>query len=60
MGVPPSSIRARSTYRTPGEPTLGSGRGGPSAVGENWLLPGGDEAMAERLPDKCTLRLADN
>ena len=33
-------------------------RGGePGAVGENWLLPGGDEARAERLPDKCTIRL---
>lgn len=32
--------------------------GGESgAVGENWLLLGGDEALAERLPDKCTLRL---
>lgn len=32
--------------------------GEPGAVGENWLLPGGDESRAERLPDKCTLRLA--
>ena len=32
--------------------------GAPGAVGENWLLPGGDEDRAERLPDKCTLRLA--
>jgi len=31
--------------------------GGPGAVGESWLLPGGDEGGAERLPDKCTLRL---
>ena len=32
--------------------------GGESgAVGENWLLPGGDEDLAERLPDKCSLRL---
>jgi N-methylhydantoinase B/oxoprolinase/acetone carboxylase alpha subunit len=31
--------------------------GEPGAVGENWLLQGGDEARAERLPDKCTLRL---
>jgi N-methylhydantoinase B/oxoprolinase/acetone carboxylase alpha subunit len=31
--------------------------GEPGAVGENWLLPGGDEARAERLPDKCTIRL---
>ncbi len=31
--------------------------GGPGAVGENWLLPQGDEERAERLPDKCTIRL---
>ena len=31
--------------------------GGPGAVGENWLLPGGDESEADRLPDKCTVRL---
>ncbi len=29
--------------------------GGPGAVGENWLLPGGDESRAERLADKCTV-----
>ncbi|HMR94732.1 MAG TPA: hydantoinase B/oxoprolinase family protein [Microthrixaceae bacterium] len=31
--------------------------GEPGAVGENWLLPGGNEARAERLPDKCTIQL---
>jgi N-methylhydantoinase B/oxoprolinase/acetone carboxylase alpha subunit len=31
--------------------------GEPGAVGENWLLPGGDENRAERLPDKCTIQL---
>jgi 5-oxoprolinase (ATP-hydrolysing) len=31
--------------------------GGPGAVGENWLLPGGDEDRAQRLGDKCTLDL---
>ena len=31
--------------------------GEPGAVGENWLLPGGDEDRAERLPDKCTIQL---
>lgn len=31
--------------------------GEPGATGENWLLPGGDESRAERLPDKCTVRL---
>ncbi|MGE3619936.1 MAG: hydantoinase B/oxoprolinase family protein [Acidimicrobiia bacterium] len=31
--------------------------GEPGVPGENWLLPGGDESRAERLPDKCTLQL---
>src|SRR5204863_4714042 len=31
--------------------------GEPGATGENWLLPGGDDALADRLPDKCTIRL---
>jgi len=31
--------------------------GEPGAVGENWLLPGGDETRAERLADKCTVHL---
>jgi N-methylhydantoinase B/oxoprolinase/acetone carboxylase alpha subunit len=31
--------------------------GEPGAVGENWLLPGGDELRSERLPDKCTIQL---
>ena len=31
--------------------------GGDGATGENWLLPQGDESRAERLPDKCTVRL---
>jgi N-methylhydantoinase B/oxoprolinase/acetone carboxylase alpha subunit len=31
--------------------------GEPGAVGENWLLPQGDESRAERLLDKCTIRL---
>ncbi len=35
----------------------GLGGGSPGAVGENWLLPGGDEARAERLADKVTVRL---
>jgi N-methylhydantoinase B/oxoprolinase/acetone carboxylase alpha subunit len=35
----------------------GLGGGAPGAPGENWLLPGGDEARAEHLPDKCTVRL---
>ncbi|MFP5376796.1 MAG: hydantoinase B/oxoprolinase family protein, partial [Acidimicrobiia bacterium] len=31
--------------------------GEPGAPGENWLLPGGDESRAERLRDKCTIRM---
>ncbi len=31
--------------------------GEPGAAGENWLLPGGDESKAERLPDKCTIHV---
>jgi N-methylhydantoinase B/oxoprolinase/acetone carboxylase alpha subunit len=31
--------------------------GGPGAPGENWLLPQGDESRAERLLDKCTIRM---
>jgi N-methylhydantoinase B/oxoprolinase/acetone carboxylase alpha subunit len=31
--------------------------GEPGATGEGWLLPGGDEARAEPLPDKCTVEL---
>src|SRR3954452_10934515 len=32
--------------------------GAPGAVGENWLVPQGDESRAERLPDKCTIRMS--
>jgi N-methylhydantoinase B/oxoprolinase/acetone carboxylase alpha subunit len=32
--------------------------GGSGASGENWLLPGGDESRAARLPDKCTIDVA--
>jgi len=31
--------------------------GRPGMAGENWLLRGGDDARAERLLDKCTVRL---
>jgi N-methylhydantoinase B/oxoprolinase/acetone carboxylase alpha subunit len=31
--------------------------GEPGAVGENWLLPAGDERRAAPLSDKCTIRL---
>lgn len=39
-------------------PPPGLAGGEPGAVGENWLLPGGDESRARRLPDKCTVHLA--
>jgi N-methylhydantoinase B/oxoprolinase/acetone carboxylase alpha subunit len=48
-----SLITERRVSRPPG---LWGGE--PGATGENWLLPGGDEQRAARLPDKCTLRLA--
>jgi len=35
----------------------GAGGGEPGAVGENWLLPAGDESRARPLPDKVTLDL---
>ncbi len=38
-------------------PPWGMAGGEPGATGENWLLPGGDEDTARRLPDKCTVRL---
>ena len=31
--------------------------GEPGACGESWLLPGGDESRAERLPARCQLHL---
>jgi N-methylhydantoinase B/oxoprolinase/acetone carboxylase alpha subunit len=31
--------------------------GEAGAPGENWVVPGGDESRAERLVDKCTVRL---
>ena len=31
--------------------------GAPGATGENWLLPGGEETDAQRLPDKYTVEL---
>jgi N-methylhydantoinase B/oxoprolinase/acetone carboxylase alpha subunit len=31
--------------------------GGPAAVGENWLVPQGDETRAEKLPARCTINL---
>jgi N-methylhydantoinase B/oxoprolinase/acetone carboxylase alpha subunit len=47
-----SLITERRVSRPPG---LAGGE--PGAAGENWLLPQNDESRAERLPDKCTVRL---
>ena len=47
-----SLITERRISRPPG-----LAGGAPGAVGENWLLPGGDESRARRLPDKCTVHL---
>jgi N-methylhydantoinase B/oxoprolinase/acetone carboxylase alpha subunit len=38
-------------------PPWGLAGGQPGSVGENWLVPGGDEARARRLPDKVTVQL---
>jgi N-methylhydantoinase B len=35
----------------------GARGGAPGAVGENWLLSGGDETRATRLPDKVTVEV---
>jgi N-methylhydantoinase B/oxoprolinase/acetone carboxylase alpha subunit len=35
----------------------GAAGGGAGAPGENWLLPGGRDAAATPLPDKCTVEL---
>lgn len=35
----------------------GLGGGEPGAIGENWLLSGGDESAAEALGDKCTVHV---
>lgn len=47
-----SLITERRVSRPPG---LAGGE--PGAPGENWLVPQNDESRAERLPDKCTIRL---
>ena len=39
-------------------PPWGLAGGAPGAVGENWVLPAGDETRARRLHDKCTITLA--
>ena len=45
-------------HRAAGEPAVGPRQvAGPGAPGENWLLPGGDEARPSALADKCTVQL---
>ncbi len=39
-------------------PPWGLAGGGPGAVGENWLWPGGDETARVPLPDKVIVRLS--
>jgi N-methylhydantoinase B len=51
-GCTVSLITERRTSRP-----WGLAGGVDGATGENWLLPLGDEARAERLPDKCTVDL---
>ena len=52
----PAEVSLVTERRTTPPPGLAGGA--PGAVGENWLLPGGDESRAQRLPDKCTVHLA--
>ena len=47
-----SLITERRSSQPPG---IAGGR--PGASGENWVLPGGFERLAKRLPDKCTVHL---
>ncbi len=47
-----SLITERRSSRPPGR-----AGGEPGAAGENWLLPGGFDRLAKRVPDKCTFRL---
>jgi N-methylhydantoinase B/oxoprolinase/acetone carboxylase alpha subunit len=51
----PTEVSLITERRTTPPPGLAGGA--PGAVGENWLLPSGDERRAERLPDKCTVHL---
>jgi N-methylhydantoinase B/oxoprolinase/acetone carboxylase alpha subunit len=52
----PTEVSLITVRRTTPPPGLAGGL--PGAVGENWLLPSGDESRAQRLPDKCTVHLA--
>ena len=48
--------RCRSSPSAGASPPWGLDGGGPGAVGENWLLPGGDEAGPSRLPGQVHRR----
>ncbi len=52
----PTEVSLITERRVTAPPGLAGGA--PGAVGENWLLPDGDESRARRLPDKCTVHLA--
>jgi N-methylhydantoinase B/oxoprolinase/acetone carboxylase alpha subunit len=52
----PTEVSLITERRSSAPAGLDGGR--PGAVGENWLLPGGDESRAMRLADKCTVHLA--
>jgi N-methylhydantoinase B/oxoprolinase/acetone carboxylase alpha subunit len=52
----PTTVSLVSDRRESGP--WGAAGGGPGAVGENWLLPGGDETRARRLPGTVTVELA--
>jgi N-methylhydantoinase B/oxoprolinase/acetone carboxylase alpha subunit len=51
----PTEVSLVTERRSTPPPGLAGGE--PGAVGENWLLPGGNEARAQRLPDKCVVHL---
>jgi N-methylhydantoinase B/oxoprolinase/acetone carboxylase alpha subunit len=51
----PTEVSLVTERRSSSPPGLAGGA--PGAVGENWLVPGGDESRARRLPDKCTVHL---
>jgi N-methylhydantoinase B/oxoprolinase/acetone carboxylase alpha subunit len=53
----PCTLSLITERRTSSPP--GSAGGGPGATGENWVLPGGFERLAKRIPDKCTLQLKE-
>ena len=53
----PRGLHDQPDHRATGQPAWGLAGGESGAPGENWLLRAGDESVAERLPDRCTIRL---